>query len=180
MLVGLLCCAAGGASADGTFFQLDLAPETSDAVFGATRGKMSFGAGYSAYESGWSAGAHVTHDFVLKDIGTLKFGPSLGGNDTTDGVELGAKVILERYEGSEAGFVFLSGQYNTIANDWFALVQIGNGTGLSVDLSAGGSDTYSEQTIAVNYRLDDGPASLRGGYRFDAQEIFVGFSINTY
>jgi len=28
--------------------------------------------------------------------------------------------------------------------------------------------------------LDDGPTSLGGGYRFDAREVFIGMSVNTY
>ena len=175
-----LLSAATGARADGTFFQLDLAPNASDAVLGATRGKLSFGANYSTYEDGWSAGVHVTRDFAIKDVATIKVGPSLGSSDESNELTLGAKVIVERYQPTDFGFVFMSGQYNTIENDWFALAQIGNGKGLSVDLTAGGSDTYSEQSIAVNYRMDDGPTSLRGGYRFSAREVFVGMSINTY
>lgn len=179
-LAGSLPWIATRAEADGTFFQLDLAPLTSDAVLSATRGKLSFGANYSAYETGWSAGLHVTRDFVIPDLATVKIGPSLGGNDADSGVELGVKIIVERYQPTDFGFVFLSGQYNTIQNDWFALAQIGNGRGLSVDLSAGGSDTYSEHSVAVNYRLGDGPAGVRAGYRFEAEEVFVGLSINTY
>lgn len=168
------------AQADGTFFQLDLAPNASDAVLGATRNKLSFGANYSRYEDGWSAGLHATRDFVIQDLATVKLGASLGSSEATNGFELGGKIIVERYQPTAFGFVFMSGQYNTIENDWFALAQIGDGEKLSVDFTAGGSDTYSEQSIAVNYRLRDGPARLRVGYRFDAQEVFLGFSVNTY
>ena len=175
-----LLCLATGARADGAFFQFDLAPDASDAVLGATRGNLSFGANYSTFEDGWSAGAHVTRDFAVEDVATFKIGPSIGNSAASNGLEFGAKLIVERYQPTDFGFVFMSGQFNTIENDWFALAQIGNGKGLSIDLTAGGSDTYSEQSIAVNYRLDDGPTSLRGGYRFDAQEVFVGMSVNTY
>ncbi|EDQ03258.1 hypothetical protein OIHEL45_19701, partial [Sulfitobacter indolifex HEL-45] len=171
---------ATSARADGTFFQLDLAPNASDAVLGATRGKMSFGANYSTFESGWSVGAYATRDFTIENVATIKIGPSIGNSDASNGLDFGAKLIVERYQPTDFGFVFMSGQFNTIENDWFALAQIGNGKSLSVDLAAGGSDTYSEQSIAVNYRLDDGPTSLRGGYRFDAQEVFIGMSVNTY
>ncbi len=179
-LTGSLPWLATRAEADGTFFQLDLTPQASDAVLSATRGKLSFGANYSAYETGWSAGVHVTRDVAVPNLGTVKIGPSLGHNDADSGVEPGVKIIAERYEPTGFGFVFLSGQYNTIQNDWFALVQVGNGRGLSVDLTAGGSDTYSEHSVAVNYRLGDGPAGLRAGYRFEADEVFFGLSVNTY
>ncbi|WP_421907134.1 hypothetical protein [Mameliella sp.] len=177
---GSLPWIATRAEADGTFFQFDLTTRSSDAVLSATRGKLSFGANYSAYETGWSAGLHVTRDFVIPDLATIKIGPSLSGNHADRGVALGGKILVERYQPTDFGFVFLSGQYNTIQNDWFALAQIGNGRGLLVDLGAGGSDTYSEQFVAVNYRLGDGPAGLRAGYRFEAEEVFVGMSVNTY
>lgn len=177
----LLCLSSLEAGADGSFLQFDLGPETSDSVLATTRGKMSFGANYSTYDSGWSAGLHVTRDFVLESIATVKIGPSLGRSDDTDGWSLGGKVIVERYQPTDFGFMFLSAQYNTYQNDWFALAQFGNASGLSVDLTAGGSETYSEQAVAVNYRLDDeGPVRLRAGYRFDAQQVFVGLSVNTY
>ena len=180
LISSTLLCFATGAQADGTFFQFDLARNASDTVLGATRGKMSFGANYSIFEDGWSAGVYAARDYTIENVATIKIGPSIGKSDASNGLQFGAKVIVERYQPADFGFVFMSGQLNTIENDWFALVQIGNGKGLSVDLTAGGSDTYSEQSIAVNYRLDNGPTSLRGGYRFDAQEVFVGMSINTY
>lgn len=180
LAIPLLCLASSAAQADGTFFQLDLGAPTADAVLAATRGKMSYGANYSNYESGWSAGIHVTRDFAIEDFGTLKIGPSLGTSDEVKGIKLGGKIILERYQPTNFGFLFLSAQYNTNENDWFTLAQIGNAQGLSVDLTAGGSDNYSEQSVAVNYRLNGGPTSFRGGYRFDAKEVFIGVSVNTY
>ncbi|MHA6344231.1 hypothetical protein [Roseivivax sp. CAU 1761] len=181
LLSGSLCALAPGAVwADGTFFQLDLSANASDAVLAATRGSMSFGANHSTYEGGWSAGFHATRDFVIDEVATVKLGPSLGIGEDMNPPEIGGKIIIERYQPMEFGFVFLSGQYNTIASDWFALVQVGDGKKLSVDFTAGGSDTYSEKSIAVNYRFREGPTRFRMGYRFEAQEIFAGISINTY
>jgi hypothetical protein len=177
---GLLALAPAGAQADGTFFQLDLGRTTADAVLAATRGNLSFGANYSTYEGGWSAGVNATRNFAIPQVATLKLGPSLGTGEGEEGLELGAKIIVERYQPTGFGFAFLSGQYNTIANDWFALVQLGNAKGVSVDFTAGGSDSYSEQSIALNYRVDEGPLYLRASYRFEAQEAFVGLSINTF
>lgn len=176
----LILGAVSPASADGTFFQFDLASDTSDVVLAGTRGVLSFGANYSDYEGGWSANAYLSRDFAVDGIGTVKVGPILGANATRDGLVLGAKLIAERYQPTEFGFLFVSGQYSTIENDWFALAQVGNGEGLSVDLTAGGSETYSERSIALNYRLGDGPVGLRTGYRFEAKEVFVGLSVNTY
>lgn len=180
LLAAALCLVASGAAADGNFLQMDLGPDTADTVVAATRGKVSFGGIYSTYEGGWSAGGNVTRDLQLGDVATLKIGPSFGIGDATEGVALGGKLIVESYRPTGFGFVFLSGQYNTIANDWFTLAQVGNGQGLSVDLTAGGSDTYSEQAAALNFRLNDGPVSLRAGYRFQAESIFFGLSVNTY
>lgn len=180
MVCGLLTGAFTAVHAEGSFFQLDLAPNTSDVVAAATRGKLSFGANYSSYKDGWSLGGYLSRDFAIEHFGTVKIGPSIGTSDARDGLAAGVKLIIERYISTESGFIFLSGQYNTIDNDWFALAQVGNDRGLSVDLSAGGSDTYSERSFAVNYRLGDGPVSLRGGYRFLAEEVFLGLSVNTY
>ena len=180
LLASTFLCLATGARADGDFFQLDVAPNAIDAVLGATRGEISFGANYSFFRGGWSMGAYATRDFALGNVATVKVGPSIGSTSGANGLDFGAKIIVERYQPTDFGFVFLSGQFNTIDRDWFALAQIGNGKGLSMDLTAGGSKFYSEQSVAVNYRLDDGPASPRGGYRFTAREVFVGLSINTY
>ncbi|EPX76584.1 hypothetical protein [Salipiger mucosus] len=179
-ILGLALGGATTAQADGTFLQFDLAPETQDAVFAGTRGKVSFGANYSGYDGGWSSGAFVARDVAFEGIGTLKLGPSLGTTDEADDWSLGAKVVAERYQPTSFGFMFLAAQFNTIDNDWFALVQVGDGKGLSVDFSAGGSDTYDERTIAVNSRIGDGPVSLRAGYRFLAETGFIGVSVNTY
>lgn len=168
------------AEADGLYFQLDTAARASDAVFSATQNKIGFGANYSSFQSGWSAGLNVTRDFTIRNLATVKVGPSFGTNSASTGVEIGGKIVVERFEPTDFGFVFLSGQYNSIENDWFALAQFGNGRGFSIDLTAGGSDTYSEQSVALNYRLGTGPAGLRAGYRFGADEVFVGLSVNTY
>ncbi|WP_332872532.1 hypothetical protein [Pontibaca salina] len=176
----LLIGSAFAVQAEGTFLQLDLASNTSDAVVAATRDKLSFGANYSSYKGGWSAGTYLLRDFAVENIGTAKIGPSLGTSAARRGLSVGIKLVVERYQTTSYGFAFLSGQFNTIDSDWFALAQLGNGQGLSVDLTAGGSDFYSEHSFAVNYQLDDGPVSLRGGYRFKAEEVFLGLSVNTY
>ncbi|MEQ6248113.1 hypothetical protein ABMC89_04400 [Sulfitobacter sp. HNIBRBA3233] len=179
-VAGLWFATATDGQADGYFLQIDLASETSDVVVATTRGTFSYGANYSSYEGGWSLGASVTRDFAIENFGTVKIGPSIGTTDERDDFAVGAKLVLERYVPTNFGFVFLLGQYNTIDDDFFTLAQIGNGKGISVDLSAGKSDTYSEQSIAVNYLLGDSPVSLRGGYRFKAREIFLGVSLNTF
>ena len=44
----------------------------------------------------------------------------------------------------------------------------------------GGSETYYETTLAVQKRLSGGPVSLRLGYKLSSDEVFAGFSINTF
>ncbi|OOY06038.1 hypothetical protein [Thioclava sp. F28-4] len=172
--------AGSQARADGTFLQFDAAQNTSDTVFSMSRGKVSFSANFSDYDGGWSTGAAVTRDFALGGIGTLKVGPSIGRTLDDDNWRLGARVGLERYTPTSFGHVFMLAQYNTIDQDWFALFQAGNRSGLGLELSAGGSDTYSERTIAVTQKIDGGPVSIRAGWRALAKEAFVGLSINTY
>lgn len=180
LVCGLTIGLAGAAQADGTFFQFDVTDQASDTVFAGTRGPVSFGANYSIYEGGWSVGTFVSRDFAIEGLGTVKLGPSFATSDARDDVAVGGKIVVERYQPTSFGFMFLSAQYNTIDDDWFTLAQFGNGSGLSVDLTAGGSDTYSERAIALNRKIGDGPASIRAGYRFEAESVFFGFSVNTY
>ncbi|TNF16419.1 MAG: hypothetical protein EP320_02030 [Rhodobacteraceae bacterium] len=168
------------ARADGVFFQVDAAQNTSDTVFSMTRGKVSFGANFSDYEGGWSTGASLSRDFVVDGIGTLKIGPSVGKTLSEGNWRLGAKVAVERYTPTAFGHVFVLAQYNTIGQDWFALFQAGNKSGFGLELSAGGSDTYSERTVAFSKKIGDGPVAIRAGYHVFAEEAFLGFTINTF
>ena len=49
-----------------------------------------------------------------------------------------------------------------------------------MELSRGGSDDYTETTLAVSRRIEGSPISLRAGWRFDGEEAFLGFSVNTF
>ena len=179
-VVTVLWLAAGAASADGTFLQLDLADRTSDAVVAATRGDYSLSANRSSYRSGWSAGAAVTRDLSFDGIVTLKVGPSIGRSAADGEWTPGLRVVAERYLPTSFGFAFASGQYDTVDDAWFGLAQFGNRTGYGMELTAGGSDAYSGRSVALTRRLGEGPVALRAGYRLLADEAFVGLSINTY
>ena len=49
-----------------------------------------------------------------------------------------------------------------------------------MELSRGGSDSYRETTLAFQKRIADGPLSVRLGYKLTSDEVFAGFSINTF
>ncbi|WP_188790666.1 hypothetical protein [Salipiger pallidus] len=179
-LCGILVLVAPDARADGFFFQLDRTTSTTDAVVAGTRGAFSFGLNRADYDGGWSAGAFVSRDFVLDGVGTLKVGPSIGTSDGDAGVDWGARVVAERYQPTDFGFVFVSAQYDTIDSSWFSVAEFGGTDGLSISVTAGGSDTYSDQTVSLNRKVGDGPFTVRTGYRFESEALFVGLSVNTY
>ena len=182
-LATAVLCFAAPVRADGTFAQFDLSEDTADAVVSVGRGRLGFGATYSRYEGGSSATAAITYAFPLGEIGTLKIGPSLGrafGDTDNRDMRVGARVSLERYKSTGFGHVFLLGEYDTIDSNWFAIGQVGLSSGYGIELSAGGSDNYEAQTIALTKRLGAGPVSLRAGYKLVTGEIFAGLSINTF
>jgi hypothetical protein len=81
----------------------------------------------------------------------------------------------------EFGSLFLLAEGSTIEGSAFALAQLGfSGPDLLFELSHGRSDSYSETTVAISKSIGEGPLDLRTGYWFDAEELFVGFSINTF
>lgn len=171
---------ASPAAADGTFFQFDLSETASDAVISVARGRLTFSANWSRYEDGESAGASVTWSIPVESLGTFKLGPSLGANSEDDDLELGLKAGFERYQPTSFGHLFMLAEINSIDSGWFGTLQTGFNNGFGVELSAGGSDTYDATTLAVTHRLGAGPVSLRAGYKFVAQEVFVGLSVNTF
>ncbi|WP_306133266.1 hypothetical protein [Roseivivax marinus] len=186
---GILALAAtlstAPAHADGSFLQVDLSPTAADAVGTVARGRLNYGLSFNDYDGGSQAGASLTYAFPLGDIATLKLGPALAvtrdDDDGYEGLRGGGKIILDRYTPTSFGAVYLLGEAGTIDNSWFALVQTSFGnSGVSAELSRGGSDTYDEATFAVNKRVGDGDVSLRAGWRFIAEEAFVGLSINTF
>ncbi|WP_138469518.1 hypothetical protein [Poseidonocella sp. HB161398] len=183
-LAGLAALPAGTARADGEFFQLDFADEARDSVVSVTRGRLSAGATYSEYEGGSAASGAVTWSFPLAGIATAKIGPSFGktfGDSGDDDLKLGGKIILERWSPAPFGHVFLLGEYSTIDNNYFTLLQTGFGqTGLAAEITAGGSDKYDSVTAGLTKRLGDSPVYLRAGYKFTDETAYIGFAINTF
>jgi len=174
---------AAPAAADGEFFQFDLAPDASDAVAAITRGNLNATLGYSTYESGSAANAALTYSLHLGNVATMKLGPSIGmsfGESGDEEMRVGGKLGLESYIPTDFGHLFLLGEYNTIDSNWFVTAQTGFRSGFGVELSAGGSDKYDTQSLALTQKLGGGPVSLRAGYKFVAEEMFLGLSVNTF
>lgn len=173
------------ALADGEFVQLDLSETTSSGTLSIARGPLTFGASAVFYEDGRTYGLSAIYKLPFADdIATLRLGPALGyveEDGAGDSLELGVKLVAEKYIPTDFGSVFLLADLNTIETSWFVLGQLGLAKpGLALELSHGQSDTYSETSLAIAKRLGDGPTNLRAGYRFDAKEVFLGLSINTF
>lgn len=176
--------AAGSASADGEFLQFDLADGAKDGVVSITRGRVSVGATYSQYDGGSAANLALTWAIPLGQAGTVRIGPSFGqafGDSGDDDPRFGGKVVFERWSPAPFGHLFLLGEYNTIDNNYFGLVQTGFGqSGFAAEVTVGGSDKYEAVTAGLTKRLGDSPVYLRAGYKFIAETGFVGLAINTF
>lgn len=176
------------ARADGEYWGIDASEGTVGGVLSASRGVYTFGAGFTDYEDGVSAGLSLSRQIpwgALPEGASLSAGAALGFNFDEDGdlseTELGATANLQRYIGTDWGFVFLQANVNTISRAFFTQAQIGfDDPDISFSLSRGGSTEYQELTLAASKPLGDSPVSLRGGYRFFAHEWFVGVSVNTF
>jgi hypothetical protein len=176
------------AHADGEYWGIDISESTVGGVLSASRGEYTFGAGLTDYEDGVSAGLSLSRqiplDFAAEGV-SLSAGAALGFSFDEEGdlsdTNVGATANLQRYIGTEWGFVFLQGNVSTISRSFFLQAQVGfNDPDISFGLSRGGSTEYQELTLAVSKPLGDTPVSLRGGYRFFANEWFVGVSVNTF
>ncbi|KIN72608.1 hypothetical protein [Sulfitobacter guttiformis] len=158
---------------------------TSAGTISIARGPLKYGASAVSYEDGSISKLSATYKLPIgEQFPTLRLGPALGyvKEDGADGsVKTGIKLVAERDIPTDFGSVFLLADLNSIDSSWFALAQVGlPKLGLAIELSHGDSETYSETSLAFAKRLGDGPTSLCAGYRFDADEVFVGLSINTF
>ena len=90
-------------------------------------------------------------------------------------------MALDRWNATSFGSTYFLGEASTPHHSWFLLSQITfASSGVGVELSRGGSDNYHETTIALQRKLGEGPVSLRIGYKLSSEELFAGFSINTF
>ena len=173
------------ARADGEFAQVDVSNSTIGATASIQRGTLTFGGVITLPDGDPSATLSLTQALPLpaeSGFPTLRVGPTLGltGEDLSN-FEVGVRLMGERYVGTDWGNVYGLVDLGSIDRSWFVLGQVGlRAPGLTLELSRGGSDEYSEATIAVSKRLPNSPVSLRTGYQFEAGEVFVGMSFNTF
>jgi hypothetical protein len=170
--------------ADGEFAQLDVSASTTGGVASVQRGPLTFGGVVTIPDGDPSATLSTTQALSLPVswAPTLRVGPALGlsGEDLAD-VEAGLRLLAERYSGTDWGSVYGLIDLGTIDRSWFILGQVGLAeTQLTFEISHGASDEYEETAIAISRRVQNSPVSLRAGYRFDAGEVFVGVSVNTF
>lgn len=181
----MIVAAAPDVHADGEFLQVDISESTRSAVAAINRGAFSFGASHVRFDGGAQTVLNALYALPVPDTApTFRLGPSLGHiaqDDAPSETEAGVKLAVEKWMPTDFGSLFLLGEANTIEASVFAVGQLAfSGPGLTLELSHGRSDTYSETTLAVSKRIGAAPVSLRGGYRFDAEEVFVGLAVNTF
>lgn len=172
------------AYADGEFFQLDYVPGASSVSASAVRGPYGLALGWSDFEAGSAVSSNVTYSVPVPALGTgalLRFGPSLR-RDEEDQFDLGAKVVFERWSPTSWGSIFLLTDFNTIQNEYLLLGEFSHADSrLSASFAVQGSDAdFQENTLTVGYGIPRSPVRLILGYRFEAQQFLVGFSVNTF
>jgi hypothetical protein len=181
---GLACLLGQTAAADGYFLQGDAGARTQSVVASASRGSLSYGLNLSNYEDGHSGAISLTYALPLADVAVMKLGPTVGfenEHDEGNDLQAGLKLSLERYRPTSFGSTYLLADLSSVHQSWFLLGQMTFAPGnVGVELSRGGSNSYRETTLAFQKRIADGPFSVRLGYKLTSDEIFAGFSINTF
>lgn len=172
------------AVADGEFFQGDYASGASSLVGSVVRGPFGAAIGWSEFDDGSAATANFTFGLPVPALGdgaTFRFGPS-ARLDQDDKLNLGAKLVFERWSPTDWGSVFVLADYNTILNEYLLLGELSHAnTGLSGSLAIqGGNNGFRENTIVLGYSIPQTPFGLRLGYRVNARQAVVGFTINTF
>jgi hypothetical protein len=172
------------AVADGYFLQTDIGEETQSFVASASRGQLSYGLNLSDYQGGRSGAITGAYAFSLPADITLKAGPTFGFTRDDGGewdTEFGGRVAIDRWSATSFGSTYFLAEAGTPQRSWFLLSQVTFApANVGIELSRGGSDDYHETTLAVQRRVGDGPVSLRLGYKLSSDELFAGFSINTF
>lgn len=175
---------AGGptaARADGEFLQFDYAPGQSSATASMQRGRMTVALGWSEYDTGHATSLWLNRGYQLDGPVWFRVGPSLRVDESGD-ARWGLRGALERFTMSETQTLFLLVDVNTIQREFQVLGQIGHiPSGWAGEMAFQGNDSgYREVSVAVSYRLGDGPFRLRAGYRIEAAQPFIGLSLNTF
>ncbi|WP_313137949.1 hypothetical protein [Paracoccus jeotgali] len=181
---GLASIFAQTAAADGYFLQGDAGSRTQSFIASGSHGSLNYGMNFSNYEDGRSGAVSLTYAFPLADDAVLKVGPSIGveqKSDEENDLEAGFKLSLERYTATSFGSTYLLTDLSSVHQSWFLLGQVTFAPhNFGIELSRGGSDNYHETTLAFQKRLADSPFSLRIGYKLTSEEVFAGFSVNTF
>lgn len=169
------------ARADGAFFQADLAPRASSVTATGRRGPLTVSLGWSEFDTGNATTAWGSYGLNLGPGAWLRVGPSLR-IDNAGARDLGLKAGLERFSIGERTTLFLLAEATTIETEYLALAQLGHiRSGLAAEVAFQGNTAgFRERSLAVSYRLRDGPVRLRIGYRLNARRLFLGVSINTF
>ena len=180
---------SASARADGEVWGLDISESSTGGVLSASRGELSFGATVTDYEGGVSAGLSLSrslpYTFGVEGL-QLSAGAGLGFSyDDEEGgfsdPKVGLSTGIQRYRSTEFGSIFWQVSFSTISQARFTQLQIGfDEPGLSLAISYGASTEYEETSISVGKRLGESPVSLRAGWRVNAEELFVGFTVNTF
>jgi len=170
--------------ADGEFFQLDFAPGASTVVGSVVRGPVGAAVGRSDYDNGHSYNANVTNGLQVPSMGAgavIRVGPT-ARLDQDGNLDLGAKVVFERWTPLDWGGAFVLADFNTIAQEYLLLGELAHSqSGLSASLAfQGDNNDFRETTLVFGYGIPKTRARLRLGYKFEAKQALVGFSFNTF
>ena len=168
------------AAADGEFFQIDLSESSTTAVASIGRDRLTYGLTFVDSGDTRTLAARAALAFPVGPV-TVRAGPELqvdlrGENETEAGIVLSA----DRWTATDFGSVYWLVEGRTIDRSTFASLQFGLADGWGIELSRGQSDDYAETALAVSRRFGGGPWGVRAGYRFDADEAFVGITFNSY
>lgn len=184
MAIALSLMSTLPAMADGEFFQGDYASGASSAVGSIVRGPFGAAIGWSEFDEGNAISANFTYGLPVPALGdgaTLRFGPTARLNQD-DTLNLGAKLVFERWSPTDWGSVFVLADYNTILNEYLLLGELSHAnSGLSGSLAIqGGNNGFRENTLVVGYSIPETAFGLRLGYRINARQAVIGFTINTF
>ncbi|MFN3525155.1 MAG: hypothetical protein ACK4YU_03620 [Paracoccus sp. (in: a-proteobacteria)] len=182
---GLWVLLTAQAMADGYFLQADVGGRNQTAVATASRDALSYGLSISDYDGGRSGAVSLTYALPPVRGAVVKLGPTVGLRRTDDDsgtdVTPGVKATVERYTPTSFGATYLLADVSSVHRSWFVLGQVSFApANIGLELSRGGSDDYRETTLAMQKRLSDTPFSLRLGYKLSSDELFAGFSVNTF
>ena len=179
-LTTLTTLAAPAAHADGEFLQYDRGPSDHTLVASIGRGSISGGLTFSDYDGGAETTLSLTHAVPLDYGITGRVGATLHFDDGE--ADPGLKIAAEQYLAQDWGGLFWLAEIDSYRAGYFALMQaFPQGMPINLELTASGhNDGYHETSVATGFQINDGPVRLRTGVRLQAQEAFVGVSLNTF